>query len=478
MIGLLLAAVFAVVAGCTSPAAIHPKPAVDNRPNFVFVLTDDLSWNLVSHMPNLVALQQAGTTLSRYYVVDSLCCPSRSAIFTGQYPHDDGVFTNAGSDGGYFAFNQHGDQQKSFALALHKAGYRTALMGKYLNQYQPAYPEPPGWDEWDAAGNAYGEFDYNLNQNGRQQHYGKAPQDYLTDVLAAKARSFIDSSAASGRPFMLEVATFAPHAPYTPAPRYAHAAQQLAAPKTPAYNRLPANPPPWLKGHPPLSATDQANITSTFRKRVEDDLSVDDMIGELRDELWAKGLDRNTYFVFSSDNGFHLGEHRLSSGKQTAFETDIRVPLIVSGPDVPAGRDASQLTSSIDLAPTFESLAGLPVPAGVDGHSLAGLWHGQDPVGWRLAILIEHHGPDFSPDDPDRQTFKAGDPPSYEAVRTSTALYVRYAGGAEEYYDTATDPDELDNLADKGVPVVLRQALGALENCHGGAACWAAAQLG
>src|SRR5690349_11115297 len=414
-------------------------------------------------MPNLVALQQAGTTLSRYYVVDSLCCPSRSAIFTGQYPHDDGVFTNAGNDGGYFAFNQHGDEQKSFALALHDAGYRTAMMGKYLNQYLPAYPEPPGWDEWDAAGNAYGEFNYNLNQNGQQQHYGKAPQDYLTDVLAAKARSFIDSSATSGKPFMLEVATFA---------------QQLAAPKSPAYDRLPANPPPWLKGHPPLSATDQANITSTFRERVEDDLSVDDMIGELENELRAKGLDRNTYFVFTSDNGFHLGEYTLSSGKQTAFETDIRVPLIVSGPGVPAGRVVSQLTSSIDLAPTFETLAGLPVPARVDGHSLAGLWHGQNPVGWPLAILIEHHGPNFSPDDPDRQTYKAGDPPTYEAVRTSTALYVRYAGGAQEYYDTATDPDELDNLADKSVPVGLRQALSTLENCHGGAACWAAAQLG
>ena len=211
---------------------------------------------------------------------------------------------------------------------------------------------------------------------------------------------------------------------------------------------------------------------------MEDDLSVDDMIGELENELRAKGLDRNTYFVFSSDNGFHMGEYTLTSGKQTAFETDIRVPLIVSGPGVPAGRDVSQLTSSIDLAPTFETLAGLPVPASVDGHSLAGLWHGQDPVGWPLAVLIEHHGPDFSPDDPDRQTSKPGDPPTYEAVRTATALYVRYAGGAQEYYDTATDPYELDNLAGKGVPEVLRQALSALENCHGTAACWAAAQLG
>ncbi len=135
MIGVLLA--LTAVVGCTSPAAIHPKPAADDRPNFVFVLTDDLSWNLVSHMPNLMALQQAGTTLSRYYVVDSLCCPSRSAIFTGQYPHDDGVFTNAGNDGGYFAFNKHGDQQKSFALDLHKAGYRRERLRRVRLQPQP-----------------------------------------------------------------------------------------------------------------------------------------------------------------------------------------------------------------------------------------------------------------------------------------------------------------------------------------------------
>ena len=478
---------FALLAGtgCTStspsvshPASSPPSPRHGLRPNFVFVLTDDLSWNLVSHMPHVQALQQAGTTMSDYYVVDSLCCPSRSAIFTGEYPHDDGVFTNSGDDGGYFAFNKRGDQQKSFALALHDAGYRTAMMGKYLNQYQPADPIPPGWDEWDVAGNGYPEFDYTLNEDGRQVRYGSAARDYLTDVLAAKASAFIDSSAASGQPFMLEVATFAPHAPYTPAPRYAHAAQQLAYPKTPAYDRLPANPPPWLKGHAPLSAAEQSAMTTTFRERVEDDLSVDDTIGELEDELRAKGLAQDTYIVFSSDNGFHMGEYTLYSGKQTAFETDIHVPLIVSGPGVPAARVVSQLASNIDLCPTFETLAGLPVPADVDGHSLAGLWHGRDPADWRQAILIEHHGPDFSPSDPDRQTQKPGDPPSYEAVRTATALYVRYAGGAQEYYDTVTDPYELDNLAGKGVPATLRQALGALENCHTGVTCWAAAHLG
>ena len=118
--------------------------AAGPRPNFVFVLTDDLAWNLVSHMPHVQALQQAGTTMSGYYVVDSLCCPSRSAIFTGEYPHDDGVFTNMGKDGGYSAYNNNGDEQKSFALALQQAGYRTGFMGKYLNGYEPTDPVPPG----------------------------------------------------------------------------------------------------------------------------------------------------------------------------------------------------------------------------------------------------------------------------------------------------------------------------------------------
>ena len=481
MIGVLLAV--AAVAGCSSPAT-HPKPLQSSagpdrpRPNFVFVLTDDLSWNLVSHMPHLMALERAGMTMASYYVVDSLCCPSRSAIFTGEYPHVNGVFTNAGRDGGYLAFDQHGDQLKTFAVALHDTGYRTAMMGKYLNQYQPADPIPPGWDEWDVAGNGYPEFGYTLNEDGRPVRYGSDAKDYLTDVLAAKASTFIGSSAASGRPFMLEVATFAPHAPYTPAPRYAHAAQQLAYPETPAYDRLPADPPPWLAGHAPLPAAEQSAMTTSFRLRVEADLSVDDMIGEIEDELRARGLAQDTYLVFSSDNGYHMGEYTLYSGKQTAFDTDIHVPLIVSGPGVPAGRVASQLASNVDLAPTFETLAGLPVPADVDGHSLAAVWHGQDPPGWRQAVLIEHHGPDFSPDDPDRQTQKPGDPPTYAAVRTATALYVRYAGGAQEYYDTVTDPYELDNLAAKGVSATVRQALSALENCHAGVTCWAAAHLG
>ncbi len=428
-------------------------------------------------MPHVLGLEKAGTTMSNYYVVDSLCCPSRSAIFTGEYPHDDGVFTNSGSDGGYATFNAHGDQQKTWAAALHTAGYRTAMMGKYLNGYQPHDPIPPGWDEWDVAGNGYAEFNYNLNENGNVQHYGDQPQDYLVDVLSAKAGSFIDSADGSGQPFMLEVATFAPHAPYTPAPRYANAAAQVLYPETPAYGRLPSSASSWLKDRPPLSARERATITNDYRKRVEADLAVDDMIGHLEAQLQAKGLAKNTYFIFSSDNGYHMGEYRLDPGKQTAFDTDIHVPLIVTGPGVPAGKTVSQLTSNIDLCPTFETLAGLPITATVDGHSLAELWHGDNPADWRQAILIEHHGPDNNPADPDRQNKQEGDPPSYEAVRTANALYVKYDNGQQEYYDTATDPYELKNIASKGIPPDLPKALNALQNCHTAAACWIAAHL-
>jgi N-acetylglucosamine-6-sulfatase len=469
-----------LLAGCTAAGSggsgTGGGSGSPGKPNVVFVLTDDLAWNLVSRMPHVVGLEKAGTTLSKYYVVDSLCCPSRSAIFTGEYPHDDGVFTNGGSDGGYAAYNSHGDERKSFALELQQAGYRTGFMGKYLNGYQPTDAAPPGWNEWDVAGNGYPEFDYTLNENGKQVRYGHDPKDYLVDVLSQKAGSFIDSSASAGKPFLLEVATFAPHAPYTPAPRYADAAQGVPYPRTPAYDTLPSNPPSWLNGRAPLTPKQEKQLTGSYDKRVEADLAVDDLIAHVESELKAKGLAKNTYLVFSSDNGYHMGEYRLLAGKQTAFDTDINVPLVVSGPGVPAARTDTRLVSNVDLAPTFEQLAGERPGPGVDGVSLAGLWHGRSPGSWQQAILVEHHGPDTTPGDPDKQDKARADPPSYEAIRTATALYVRYASGEQEYYDTTHDPYELHDLGAGAVPPALATQLAALVACHGATQCQAAAK--
>jgi N-acetylglucosamine-6-sulfatase len=479
----VLAAGCASAAAATSDSTQHGSTTAaapqKSKPNIVFVLTDDLAWNLVSHMPHVQAMEKAGTTLSHYYVVDSLCCPSRTAIFTGEYPHDDGVFTNTGPDGGYNTFQSHQDGKRTFAVALHNSGYRTAMMGKYLNGYLPTDPKGSGWDQWDVAGDGYPEFNYTLNENGKKVHYGSKAKDYLTNVLSGKASQFISSSAAKKKPFMLEVATFAPHAPYTPAPKYKNFAQNrhIAYPKTKAYNRLPKHALPWLKSRPKLSKGVQASLLGNYRKRIDADKSVDNMIGRLQNELKAKGLAKNTYFVFSSDNGYHMGEYQLRAGKQTAFDTDIHVPLVVTGPSVPHHRTVSKLTSNIDINPTFETLAGLTPPSTVDGHSLVNLLHGKKVSNWRQAILVEHHGPDDQAGDPDAQNAARADPPSYEAVRTANALYVQYANGEREYYRTGRDPDELNNIARRGVPSYLRHTLTAMENCHNSSACWAAAHF-
>ena len=468
-------------------AAISPASAasVPDRPNIVFVLTDDLSTDLVRFMPQVQALEAQGMTFDDYFVSDSLCCPSRSSIFTGNFPHDTGVFTNVGTDGGIGAFYAHGDELNTFNVALQRAGYRTAMMGKYLNGYLqgpekspvPSTYVPPGWNEWDVAGWGYPEFNYQLNEDGTLHYFGHRPRDYLTDVLARRGVAFIDRAAASSKPFFLELATFAPHSPYTPAPRDAHDFPGLKAPRPASFDVLPTNPPSWLAGHPALSANQIRVIDRAYRRRAQSVQAVDDMIGTIEAALAAHGMIGDTYVVFSSDNGLHTGEYRLMPGKLTAFDTDIHVPLVVTGPKVPAGKTTHAMPENIDLAKTFTAIGGTTLPS--DGHSLMGLLRGETPADWRNAILVEHHGPD--PDtntaDPDGQTPLSGNPTTYEAMRTERFLYVEYQDGEREFYDLANDPDELDNLVWSLTTSQLTQLhdeLISLENCHTGPACWAA----
>lgn len=484
------AALLLAVAGVVPLAACSTAPhepvvtptatlaASKKHPNIVFVLADDYAMNLVDHMPALQRLQADGRTMADHYVVDSLCCPSRSSIFTGRYPHDTGVFTNAGTDGGIAAFHTYGDQQKCFAVPMHRAGYRTAFMGKYLNGYIPQTMGPePGWDEWDVGGGGgYAEFGYTLNEDGRLVHYGHAPNDYMVDVLSRKAAGFIRQTAATKQPFMLEVATYAPHDPYVPPPRYAGTMKDVPYPRTAAWDATVQNAPSWLRGHVPLRPAEKATIAKDWERRLEADRAVDDLIANVRRSVAEAGITKDTYIVFSSDNGLHMGEYRLTPGKETAFDTDIHVPLVVAGPGVPAGTTSDALTSSIDLGPTFLDVSGVGTDPAEDGTSLAAVWHGRDPTDWQQGVLIEHHHRQGVPSDPDRQNRRNADPPAYEAVRTRDAVYVRYQDGEQEYYDTRTDPDELDNLAPKGVPDRMKRMLAALQACKGEVACQAAAR--
>jgi len=469
-----------------SPPSVGRDP-LPPRPDIVFVLTDDLSMDLLPYMPEVQRLQRQGLTFNDYFVADSLCCPSRASILTGNFPHDTHVFNNTGRRGGFNTFHRRGEERHTFAVALQAAGYDTALMGKYLNGYMqsvrkggdPDVPDtyvPPGWSEWDVGGWGYPEFDYSLNEDGTLDHYGDRPQDYLTDVLARKGVDFVDSAAASGRPFFLELSTFAPHAPYVPAPRDRELFPGLTAPRPPNFDRLPINAPLWLRDRPPLTREEIAEINEAFRLRVQDVQAIDGLVAAIREALTADGIASDTYIVFSSDNGLHTGEYRLMPGKLTAFDTDIHVPLIVSGPRVPAGASTDAMAENIDLAKTFAAIAGARMRN--DGHSLLRLFGGARPSDWRNAILVEHDGRALNPDDPDFQQPASGNPNSYEAMRTHRFLYVEYRQGDEhEFYDLRTDPYELDNIYDR-LPARDRAALHAelagIEHCHTGRACWRA----
>lgn len=486
-----LAALAAAVLLCTlaaHPAAAQTPAALAAKPNIVFVLTDDLSWDLVDHMPNVKRLQRDGVTFSDYVVTDSLCCPSRASILTGRYPHNTGIYRNSGADGGFLAFRARGLEQATFATALQAAGYRTALMGKYMNQYSPGRVRdafgrpyvPPGWSDWRVAGNGYPGYGYRLASADGVERRGHAAQDYLTNVLRRDAVGFVADAVAAGQPFLLQLSTFAPHTPATPAPRDEDRFGNAMAPRTASFDEADlSDKPRWLRGHPPLTAAQQWRIDDLFRERVRSVQAVDRAIGRLRAQLRRLGVARSTYVVFSSDNGFHMGQHRLTPGKLTAYDADVRVPLIVAGPGVPAGSTVSEIAENVDLCPTFAELGGAVAPADVDGRSLVPLLHGSAVAEWREAALVEHRGAVTSPADPDFPERGSGNPPTYEALRTRDALYVEYADGERELYDRRVDPDELDNIAAEVPPERLARlsaALRAMRTCAG-VGCRGAAPL-
>ncbi|MBN8672532.1 MAG: sulfatase [Chitinophagales bacterium] len=447
------------------------------KPNIIFILTDDFAGNLVEFMPNLKAMQREGVTFSHYYVSNSLCCPSRSSIFTGRLPHNTGVQTNTKPNGGYEVFMEQGNAQESFCTALQQAGYKTAMMGKLLNGYLPTkHPPLPGWTDWFVAGAGYRNFDYDINSNGQVVHFGHAPGDYLTDVLSSRTDSLI--RAWKDQPFFIEIATFTPHGPFIPAPRHQQLFNAEKAPRTPAFNKqADSTAPGWLRKIRPLGVQQIDRIDNIFRNRLRCIMSIDEMLGSIRKTLNETGASSNTYIFFSSDNGYHLGDYSLLQGKQTAFDIDIRVPLIACGPHVAKGSLQQAIVSNIDLAPTFVALAGAQLTVQPDGRDIQHLLLEQntEKINWRNFAIIEHRRVNDDRNDPDRQEAEDGRLPSYTALRFHNLLYIEYETGEISCYDVQNDPYELKNIASVlpgEVQKRLHSILLAAKNCGGKNACW------
>src|SRR5215204_5820711 len=239
-----------------------------------------------------------------------------------------------------------GLEEDTVAASLQKNGYRTALIGKYLNGYpgdEEAYV-PLGWDEWYAKLGRYEYYDYELNENGEIISYGSDTEDYLTDVLSSKVTDFVQRAATEDQPFFAYMTPTAPHSPATPAERHEGAFADEEAPRSPSFNEEDvSDKPSWLEDLSPISEKEYSRIDGRHRERLEGTLAIDEIVGSLVEELEATGELDNTYIFFTSDNGFHLGTHRLKHGKKTPYEEAAHVPLFVRGPGVPAGSRVENL---------------------------------------------------------------------------------------------------------------------------------------
>ena len=457
-----LAAGVALRHGAPEPTPHRTKPEeAATRPNVVVVMTDDQTLEQMSALPEVRRLiGRQGVKFKRFYVSDPLCCPSRATFFTGQYAHNTGVISNGGS-------NDVDALRESDTLPvwLQQAGYRTAFVGKYLNGYGIDDPQrvPEGWSEWNALTEPTTQdyFDYDLNEDGQVVHFGSEPSDYKTRVLGHLAVDAVRHAARGNRPLFLYVGFNAPHAPSTPAPGDAGSLPEVHAPRSPAFNEGDlADKPSFLRDRPPLDANARARIDARNERALESLAEVDRQVRSLIEALRAKGELGQTYILFTSDNGYLDGEHRIEFGKRLPYEPASRVPLLVRGPGVPAGEASDALVGNVDLAPTIAQIAEAKPTLEVDGQSILSLARNPTSSTDR-AFLLESLVRDKS-------TYY-GYP--YAAIRSGHFLYVDYETGDEELYNLARDPDELDSVAGEPRYAAKQRALEAalrqLRDCRG-----------
>jgi N-acetylglucosamine-6-sulfatase len=425
--------------------AMHasPAPAASTPPNIVLILTDDQRVGTLWAMPKVRhLLGDHGITFKNAFVSNPICCPSRASILTGLYSHTTRVYHNATAlpFGGWKAF----DPTSTVATWLDAAGYRTALLGKYLNGYTGT-SIPPGWDRWFVTYRDSAYYDYTASDNGVLRQFGSKPSDYGTTVLAERAVSFIESTDPT-TPLFLHLSPHAPHAPSIPAPGDGTAFGDLGKFRPPNYNEEHVgDKPKHIRELPLMDKEVRKKVDKSRLLQYRSLLAVDRAVADVVAALEATGRLSNTLIVFTSDNGMAWGEHRWHR-KVVPYEESIRVPMVIRfDPALGAARADSNLVLNIDLAPTFAEVAGLPSPI-AEGRSLVPLFASPD-VAWRSAFLIEH------------KRAAKHEPPTYCGIRTERYVFVEYSTHEKELYDLAVDPYQLLNRAKKPSYQALRNTL-------------------
>lgn len=394
-------------------------PAVTGRgtdqPNVVFILTDDQDQRLGSldYLPLIKKhLVDAGTTYKRHYCTTAICCPSRVSLWTGKLAHNTNVTDVNPPYGGYPKFLSQGLNENYLPVWLQQAGYNTYYTGKLFNAHTVDNydkPFPKGWNHSDFLVDPY-TYSY---LNSSYQRDGEPPRsyegEYSPDILAAKALGFLEDAAKAsrqegGRPFFVGIAPVAPHSnsenagvgtvfgPPIPAKRHENLFPDIQVPRTANFNPGVPSGVSWVRRQQRLSDGNVEANDHFYRQRLRTLQTVDELVDGVFSSLERNGLLGNTFVFYTSDNGFHIGQHRLQPGKECGFEEDINVPLIIRGPGVLAGHAEDVVTAHVDLAPTILTLAGAPLREDFDGEAIPLSRAAQDPAPRHEHVTIEFWG--------------------------------------------------------------------------------------
>jgi N-acetylglucosamine-6-sulfatase len=453
-LSLFLGLGFILQLGITAARSEEYSLQTSKRPNILFVMTDDQDSASLKYMPHVTQrVVNRGVTFKNAFAADNLCCPDRASMLTGKYAHHHGIYQNSVCSG---HFKAKGLDRKTFATWLHRAGYRTAYFGKYLNDYK-SLGIPPGWDRWYAYN---GNFlnPYPINDQGAQTQLN-IDQEQEADHLGRKSVEWLKRTSGSGTPRLLVLAPHTPHSPVHVADRYVGEYYDLSLPKPPNLNEAHvSDKPSVIRNKPLLTSSDVGAMQTDFRSRMEALHSVDDAVNGILDELSAQGELSNTYVIYTSDNGWFWGEHRLTE-KTFPYDEGARLPLVVSGPGVQAGARITHLVGAQDLAPTIADLANATRGGTQDGKSFVPLMSSSrpSPGTWRGRVLMESWTSQGK----------------FYAFRSNQRLYAEHhetRTTEKEHYDLGADPFELKNNAGALGSAALKQfheSLIALKNCSG-----------
>lgn len=457
----------------------YASMVTEGNPNIVLLLTDDQDLLLggMSPLARTIAFLSDGVYLKNFFVTTPICCPSRSTLISGRFPHNFlyNESVKDSQDPSCMAMNSSSAdfEQKSIAVYLKKLGYRTGQFGKYLNPGGMKYycsetnaTDLPGFDRWFTMCNDNQYFKNKISDNGELKTYGTDLSDYLTSIIGNATLSFMEDALKQNEPFFAYIAPHAPHVPATPAPWYEDAFPYMLAPRSPNYNFTASDHHKIVRSQSPLDPYGIGpQVDELFQNRWRTLLSVDDLMMDVVDVLSEYGQLDNTYFLYTSDHGFQLGQFNLPSCKLQPYEHDIRVPMFVKGPDI-AKSLPSFVAGMVDVAPTIITLAGGVPPDTMDGHSFDYMikksGRGSRQNTWRDKHTLEY----WSQGNVIRyQHYIDGPNNTYIGVRllneTHNYLYVEFyedthpryfTDPAVEYelFDLSTDPYQMVNLYGTG----------------------------